>query len=100
MSVSVCLLIISKTMKLRYKLILMNILIERLINRSKNLCSQDQVQLYNISLSDFYGIHCCKKIVQKGGAISAISNSSYSNICGGVISKKSMNLVIFTFVKE
>ena len=40
MSVSVCLLIISKTMKLRYKLILMNILIERLINRSMNLQSR------------------------------------------------------------
>ena len=40
MSVSVCLLIISKTMKLRYKLILMNILIEHLINRSMNLQSR------------------------------------------------------------
>ena len=34
MSVSVCLLTISKTMKLRYNLILMNILNERLNNRS------------------------------------------------------------------
>ena len=36
-SVSVCLQIISKTMKLRYKLILMNLMNESLNNRSMNL---------------------------------------------------------------